>query len=73
MNCFELYNNEQLDESLSEVNDLVDYFNSALFDESERKYKTAYNHILCSTYAFIGISKSVDYYKEVNILIIQSL
>jgi exonuclease VII small subunit len=54
--CYELYLNKSYEESLLEIENVVKYLETCIFDESNEQYSDAYNHIARATNAYIAIT-----------------
>lgn len=59
--AYELYDSGNYKESFQEIESLVRHMDLCTFNESDKQYIDAFNHIVRSTYAYIALSINMDY------------
>lgn len=57
---YELHAKKSYNESLSATKSVITYMKSCKFDETNKQYIKAYNHIAQSTYAYIELTLNLD-------------
>lgn len=58
--CYELYINKSYKESYLEIENVVKFMETCKYDESNKQYSEAYNHIARATLAYIALTLEID-------------
>lgn len=60
---YEQYTCKNYEKSLLEIESILLYLKSCKFDDSNKQYSEAYNHIAWATYSYIALTLNRDFEK----------
>lgn len=58
---YELHTKKSYNESLSTIKSVIECMKSCKFDETNKQYLNAFNHIAQSNYAYIALTLNLDF------------